>query len=251
MWPTEGSQSAREASRDGDVSGHPVQAGGHAAEILRRLRRCCEQRRAAERQEWVDVLVGEIRILNAEWFCWRECCDNLVRLRQHPDSSAFVFSLDASVVAAQGPVDSHKWSTASFVRSGPSSVLQYASTVDSQCVNGQIWAPPTTGQWVHSDCVCVCFLLSVVEDDEDGFPTTRPDGEFLHNNNGSKEKRECEHIYSAWSVSTGFCSCETSAGFTLHESSRIQLQETVMGRHWPFEQCPLNLQQQSSHLSLL
>ncbi|XP_006626775.1 ceramide transfer protein isoform X2 [Lepisosteus oculatus] len=28
----------------------------------------------------------------------------------------------------------------------------------------------------------------VVEDDEDDFPTTRPDGEFLHNNNGSKEK---------------------------------------------------------------
>ncbi|XP_067233134.1 ceramide transfer protein isoform X2 [Chanodichthys erythropterus] len=28
----------------------------------------------------------------------------------------------------------------------------------------------------------------IVEDDEDGFPTTRPDGEFLHNNNGSKEK---------------------------------------------------------------
>ncbi|XP_043085834.1 ceramide transfer protein isoform X1 [Puntigrus tetrazona] len=28
----------------------------------------------------------------------------------------------------------------------------------------------------------------IVEDDEDGFPTTRSDGEFLHNNNGSKEK---------------------------------------------------------------
>ncbi|KAG5834303.1 hypothetical protein ANANG_G00260120 [Anguilla anguilla] len=28
----------------------------------------------------------------------------------------------------------------------------------------------------------------VVEDDEDDFPTTRPDGEFVHNNNGSKEK---------------------------------------------------------------
>uniref|UniRef100_A0A8C1JX44 Ceramide transfer protein n=1 Tax=Cyprinus carpio TaxID=7962 RepID=A0A8C1JX44_CYPCA len=28
----------------------------------------------------------------------------------------------------------------------------------------------------------------VVEDDEDGFPNTRSDGEFLHNNNGSKEK---------------------------------------------------------------
>uniref|UniRef100_A0A673MI17 Ceramide transfer protein n=1 Tax=Sinocyclocheilus rhinocerous TaxID=307959 RepID=A0A673MI17_9TELE len=31
----------------------------------------------------------------------------------------------------------------------------------------------------------------IVEDDEDGFPTTRSNGEFLHNNNGSKEKREC------------------------------------------------------------
>uniref|UniRef100_A0A8C1CDE2 Ceramide transfer protein n=1 Tax=Cyprinus carpio carpio TaxID=630221 RepID=A0A8C1CDE2_CYPCA len=28
----------------------------------------------------------------------------------------------------------------------------------------------------------------IVEDDEDGFPNTRSDGEFLHNNNGSKEK---------------------------------------------------------------
>ncbi|TRZ01948.1 hypothetical protein DNTS_004036 [Danionella cerebrum] len=28
----------------------------------------------------------------------------------------------------------------------------------------------------------------IVEDDEDGFPTTRSDGEYLHNNNGSKEK---------------------------------------------------------------
>ncbi|XP_039614357.1 ceramide transfer protein isoform X2 [Polypterus senegalus] len=28
----------------------------------------------------------------------------------------------------------------------------------------------------------------VVEDDEDDFPTSRPDGDFLHNNNGSKEK---------------------------------------------------------------
>uniref|UniRef100_A0A7N5ZZE0 Ceramide transfer protein n=1 Tax=Anabas testudineus TaxID=64144 RepID=A0A7N5ZZE0_ANATE len=28
----------------------------------------------------------------------------------------------------------------------------------------------------------------IVEDDEDDFPNTRPDGEFLHNNNGSKEK---------------------------------------------------------------
>uniref|UniRef100_A0A8C9TAP1 Ceramide transfer protein n=1 Tax=Scleropages formosus TaxID=113540 RepID=A0A8C9TAP1_SCLFO len=28
----------------------------------------------------------------------------------------------------------------------------------------------------------------VVEDDEDDFPNTRPDGDFLHNNNGSKEK---------------------------------------------------------------
>uniref|UniRef100_A0A3P8XRC3 Ceramide transfer protein n=1 Tax=Esox lucius TaxID=8010 RepID=A0A3P8XRC3_ESOLU len=28
----------------------------------------------------------------------------------------------------------------------------------------------------------------IVEDDEDDFPNTRPDGEFIHNNNGSKEK---------------------------------------------------------------
>uniref|UniRef100_A0A8C1JWV5 Ceramide transfer protein n=1 Tax=Cyprinus carpio TaxID=7962 RepID=A0A8C1JWV5_CYPCA len=30
--------------------------------------------------------------------------------------------------------------------------------------------------------------FQIVEDDEDGFPNTRSDGEFLHNNNGSKEK---------------------------------------------------------------
>lgn len=29
-----------------------------------------------------------------------------------------------------------------------------------------------------------------MEDDEDDFPNTRTDGEFLHNNNGSKEKCE-------------------------------------------------------------
>ncbi|KAL7854256.1 hypothetical protein AOLI_G00211000 [Acnodon oligacanthus] len=34
----------------------------------------------------------------------------------------------------------------------------------------------------------VCVSHSVVEDDEDDFPTTRPDGEFLHNHNGSREK---------------------------------------------------------------
>lgn len=28
----------------------------------------------------------------------------------------------------------------------------------------------------------------VVEDDEDDFPTTRSDGDFLHNTNGNKEK---------------------------------------------------------------
>lgn len=41
------------------------------------------------------------------------------------------------------------------------------------------------------------LLLSlVVEDDEDDFPNTRSDGEFIHNNNGSKEKREYSRITS-------------------------------------------------------
>ena len=35
------------------------------------------------------------------------------------------------------------------------------------------------------------FLLPVVEDDEDGFPNTRPDGDGFHNND-SKEKRELD-----------------------------------------------------------
>uniref|UniRef100_A0A9J7YHA4 Ceramide transfer protein n=1 Tax=Cyprinus carpio carpio TaxID=630221 RepID=A0A9J7YHA4_CYPCA len=35
----------------------------------------------------------------------------------------------------------------------------------------------------------------IVEDDEDGFPNTRSDGEFLHNNNGSKEK-QCDWVCS-------------------------------------------------------
>lgn len=32
----------------------------------------------------------------------------------------------------------------------------------------------------------------VVEDDEDDFPTVRPDGDFVHNSNSSKEK--CKYI---------------------------------------------------------
>lgn len=40
------------------------------------------------------------------------------------------------------------------------------------------------------------FFSPVVEDDEDDFPNTRTDGEFLHNNNGSKEKCEyCGHSF--------------------------------------------------------
>lgn len=31
----------------------------------------------------------------------------------------------------------------------------------------------------------------MVEDDEDDFPTVRPDGDFVHNTNSSKEKRKC------------------------------------------------------------
>jgi len=34
------------------------------------------------------------------------------------------------------------------------------------------------------------FSFPVVEDDEDDFPSTRTDGEFLHNNHGIKEKCE-------------------------------------------------------------
>lgn len=159
-------------------------------------------------------------------------CWTLFRLQRCPDSSAWVpslsLALDASVVTAQGPVDSHQWSTASFVHPSPLSlrcVLQYVST---QYASGPIWAPPTTGPWVHTDCVCVCFLCSVVEDDEDGFPTTRSNGEFLHNNNGSKEKRECFY----WFLHVG----NFSRFFTLNEFSLIQLEETVLGRHWHYEQ---------------
>lgn len=35
----------------------------------------------------------------------------------------------------------------------------------------------------------------MVEDDEDDFPTTRSDGDFLHNANGNKEK--CKYIFSS------------------------------------------------------
>ena len=36
----------------------------------------------------------------------------------------------------------------------------------------------------------MCFCASVVEDDEDDFPSTKPDGDYLLNNS-SKEKCEC------------------------------------------------------------
>lgn len=44
----------------------------------------------------------------------------------------------------------------------------------------------------------VTYSLSnlVVEDDEDGFPTMRSDGDFLHNTNSSKEKRKCFPTFS-------------------------------------------------------
>lgn len=45
-----------------------------------------------------------------------------------------------------------------------------------------------TGQIVDR-CKTVVVFLPVVEEDEDDFlTTTRPDGEYNHNNNGSKEK---------------------------------------------------------------
>ena len=45
-------------------------------------------------------------------------------------------------------------------------------------------------------------FFPVVEEDEDDFPaTTKPDGEYNHNNNGSKEKceftRRCYHTFFA------------------------------------------------------
>lgn len=74
--------------------------------------------------------------------------------------------------------------------------------------------------------MCVCFLISVVEDDEDDFPTTRSDGEFLHNNNGSKEKRECEHNLISAYVKIQQVSRSMN--------SQIQLEETVLGRRYNY-----------------
>ena len=39
-------------------------------------------------------------------------------------------------------------------------------------------------------CLFVCLFVLVVEDDEDDFPNTRTDGDFLYHHNGSKEKCE-------------------------------------------------------------
>lgn len=42
----------------------------------------------------------------------------------------------------------------------------------------------------HTILKCFSVFL-VVEDDEDDFPLTRSDGDFLHNTNGNKEKCKC------------------------------------------------------------
>lgn len=54
------------------------------------------------------------------------------------------------------------------------------------------WAPQDQAcmfQCLSSPCWNFLSLFTVVEDDEDDFPSTRTDGEFLHSN-GSKEKCE-------------------------------------------------------------
>ncbi len=56
-------------------------------------------------------------------------------------------------------------------------------------VKGSCGAATCLVLFVCTETFFVLFL--VVEDDEDDFPNTRTDGEFLHNNNGSKEK--CEY----------------------------------------------------------
>lgn len=40
----------------------------------------------------------------------------------------------------------------------------------------------------------------VVEDDEDDFPTVRPDGDFVHNSNSSKEKRKYVAVFSVMKI---------------------------------------------------
>ncbi|CAB1322079.1 unnamed protein product, partial [Coregonus sp. 'balchen'] len=66
-------------------------------------------------------------------------------------------------------------------------------------VNDSVWYlraedPEHRHQWIdsielHKWLFCHLDLLQVVEEDEDDFPTsTRPDGDCLYNNNGSKEK---------------------------------------------------------------
>lgn len=44
------------------------------------------------------------------------------------------------------------------------------------------------------------FSNLVVEDDEDDFPTVRPDGDFVHNSNSSKEKCKCVSVFSLMKI---------------------------------------------------
>ncbi len=172
-------------------------------------------------------------------YFWQTCLDNA-----EPYSACSDVQI---ALARSGCVSCYSTRVCWFTRminclfcSSLSSLAALCTTVcvKSQYVRGPIWAPPTTGQWVHTDCVCVCFLCSVVEDDEDDFPTTRSNGEFLHNNNGSKEKREFdwflhEQVFHArWILSDSARGDSTGTPLTL----------------WAV--CPLHLLQWTSHLSL-
>lgn len=61
----------------------------------------------------------------------------------------------------------------------------------TDCSRAASCAAATCLQSLSSSDTFFLFVVPVVEDDEDDFPNTRTEGEFLHNNNGSKEKREC------------------------------------------------------------
>lgn len=54
------------------------------------------------------------------------------------------------------------------------------------------YAPKNENSFLPSLTYYLSLPNSVVEDDEDDFPTVRSDGDFLHNSNSSREK--CKYV---------------------------------------------------------
>ncbi len=133
-------------------------------------------------------------------------------------------ALDASLVTAQGSVDSHEWSTVSFVRPCPLSlrcVLQYVSNL-SMCVGRSEHHQPQGNEFTLTVFVCVSSAQSWRTMKMISLPLAPMENSCITTTAARRN------------VSlTDFC---MSRFFTLDEFSLIQLEETVLARHWHYEQ---------------